>query len=118
MSDANCEIISSKPVLSAKLFDVNQLTIQFSNGNTAVHHIVDRHPTVCVLPLTDKYEVYFVKQYRYLLQKVTLELMAGFINEKESPLAAAKRELAEETGIQAIQWEELVTADLSASVIA
>jgi 8-oxo-dGTP pyrophosphatase MutT (NUDIX family) len=52
-----------------------------------------------------------------LYDKIIVEAVAGHIDPGESPLKAAKRELKEEAGIIAGQWEELLRVDDSASVI-
>ena len=75
--------------------------ILLPNGNKGVREVV-RHPgAVCVLPLTDEGEVIFVNQFRYALNKVTLEVPAGKLEKGEDPTEAALRELSEETGIEA-----------------
>ncbi len=109
--------ITEKIVFSSPLFHINKMHLSYSSADEVDHDIVIRKPTIAVFPLTDKYEIYLVSQYRPLLKKVTLEAVAGYINERESPLKAAKRELEEETGIIAAQWEMLTTVDLAASVI-
>ncbi|HEV2339480.1 MAG TPA: NUDIX hydrolase [Patescibacteria group bacterium] len=106
----------TKQVFSAKLFHVDEVQLTYSDGDNVTHHVAIRKPTVSVFPLTDQYELYLVSQYRYLLEKQSLEAMAGFINEHETPLHAAKRELQEETGIRAEQFEFLRSIDISASV--
>ena len=65
-----------------------------------------------VIVALDAGEVILVEQYRVPLGKSCLELPAGLIGdddggEGESPLASAERELEEETGYRAAQWEEL-----------
>lgn len=108
---------TEKTIFSSDLFHINKMHIMYSSTDSVDHDIVIRKPTISVFPLTDTYELYLVSQYRPLLKKVTLEAVAGYIDEKESPLQAAKRELAEETGLRATQWEMLATVDLSASVV-
>lgn len=51
-----------------------------------------------VLPLTKDGQVVLVRQYRHGLGQVTLEMPGGIMDEGETPLEAARRELQEETG--------------------
>ncbi len=75
--------------------------IELPNGKCASREYI-RHPgAACIVPLTDKGEVIMVKQYRYPLGKVMLEIPAGKLDKGEEPLACAKRELKEETGATA-----------------
>ena len=110
-------ILSAKTVFTANLFEVVEKEIQLENGKILTHHNVERHPTVIVFPITPTYEIYLIKEYRYLLGKTVLEACAGFMNPEEKALAAAKRELQEETGIVAGQWEKLTTIEMASSVI-
>ena len=47
------------------------------------------------------------RQVKYGIEGVTLSVVGGYINEGEEPLAAAKRELLEETGYEAPDWISL-----------
>lgn len=109
-------VLSQKRIFQGRLLEVFETELQLSNGKHKVHHIAKRPPVVCVLPITDSYEVYLVSQYRYMLDKVTLEVMAGFVEKGEMPLLAAKRELKEETGIQAENWKNVSTIEMAGSV--
>jgi len=110
------KIISQKTVFKAKLFDVKEIVFRNKGGKEKIHHIAQRDTIVSVFPLTDQYEVYLISQYRYTLGKTVLEAVAGHVDKKESTITAAKRELKEETGISALQLEEIARIEMSGSV--
>jgi rSAM/selenodomain-associated transferase 1 len=64
---------------------------------------------VFVVPVTDEGEVLLVRQYRHPVRDWTLEVPAGSVEDGESPLKAAERELAEEVGGRARDWRHLTT---------
>ncbi len=64
---------------------------------------------VSVVALTVQQEFVLVHQYRPAVDKWTLEFPGGHVDEKETPEAAARRELLEETGLQAGNMSHLGT---------
>ncbi len=93
--------LSSEEIFDGVAIHLFRDEILLPNGNKGVREVV-RHPgAVCVLPLTENGEVIFVNQFRYALNKVTLEVPAGKLEKGEDPQEAALRELSEETGIEA-----------------
>ena len=60
--------------------------------------------------------IYLVGQYRYTLEQYSWEIPEGGCPEGEDYLTAARRELAEETGLRAEKWEQMGEAHLSNSV--
>jgi ADP-ribose pyrophosphatase len=69
-----------------------------------------KHPgAVVILPLLDDGTVLLERQYRYPLHQVFIEFPAGKIDPDESPLACARRELQEETGYTATDWQFICT---------
>ncbi len=69
-----------------------------------------------VIPLDEEFNVYLVGQYRFVLDQYSWEIPEGGSEMKEDPLAAAKRELKEETGLVATDWSRLLIMHLSNSV--
>ncbi len=102
--------LEEKTLSSTEIFDGVAIhlfkdEILLPNGNTGVREII-RHPgAVCVLPITEQGDIILVNQFRYALNKVTLELPAGKLEKGEEPRLAALRELSEETGLSAENLE-------------
>lgn len=72
-------------------------------------HVIEGPDWVGVLPLTDDNQVVMVDQYRHGLGAMSRELPAGVVDPGESALDAARRELLEETGYAAREWQHLIT---------
>jgi ADP-ribose pyrophosphatase len=64
---------------------------------------------VFVVAVTDDDEVLLVRQYRHPVRDWTIEVPAGSVHDGETPLDAARRELAEEAGGTARKWRHLTT---------
>lgn len=77
------------------------------NGTTAKREIVEHNGGVCVAPLDNEYNLYFVKQFRYPYMEIVTELPAGKLEKGEDPFEAGKRELKEETGAVAKKYVDL-----------
>jgi ADP-ribose pyrophosphatase len=94
----NC--ISSKLIYDGRIVKLFEDEIELPNGAPAKREYIRHVGAVCVLPLTDNGEVVLERQFRYPFGKVLVEIPAGKLNDaSEDPLAAALRELREETGI-------------------
>ncbi len=109
--------VTSKSVFNAKLFHVEEEELIYPSGKKAIHHTAKRKPVVVMFPLTENNELVLVSEYRYMFDKTVIAASAGFMDkEGEMPLQTAKRELREELGIQASQWEQLAKVELASSV--
>ncbi len=75
-----------------------------------------KNRAIGVLPIDDHGNVWLVGQHRFPLDAYSWELPEGGGKLSDDPLAAAKRELAEETGLTARDWLTLASFDLSNSV--
>ena len=69
-----------------------------------------------VLALDERDRVLLVGQHRYALDDYSWEIPEGGVPEGESPLDGARRELLEETGVDAAEWREIARVHLSNSV--
>ncbi len=90
--------ISSKPYYQGKVFYVTQDKAQLESGNIVQRDVVHHSGGVGVVPLTSRNTVLLVKQFRYPMQQITLEIPAGKLEPGENPEKCGRRELKEEVG--------------------
>lgn len=76
------------------------------DGEEGIYGVVESPPSVFVVPLTAEDEVVMIEQVRYTTGRRSLEIPAGG-SDGEDVLVAARRELAEETGLVAASWREV-----------
>ena len=83
--------------------------LQLPDGNVIKREHLHHPGGVAILALNDQKEIAFVKQYRHPISQVTEEIPAGKLDKSadETPLAAAQRELREETGYTASEFTSL-----------
>lgn len=81
--------------------------VRLPSGGTTVREVVEHRGAVAIVPLLDDGQVVLVRQFRYAVGQVSLEIPAGTLEPGEDPLACARRELEEETGYRAARWERL-----------
>ncbi len=100
------EILSSKYLLRRKWMDVREDRVRLPNGTIIDEfHVLEYPDWVCTLPITSDGKLVMVEQYRHGIRKLCLEFPAGVIDAGEDILAAARRELLEETGHDASRFE-------------
>ena len=89
----------SQLIFDGKVLHVYKDDIILPNGETSMREYCKHNGAVCVVPLTPEGEVICIRQYRYALDRVTLEIPAGkFDYIGEDHREATLRELREETG--------------------
>ena len=101
--------VSEEELLQAWLFRVDRFHLLDPAGRPFDRFVI-RHPgAVTVVPLHEDGTVTLVRQYRAAVDAMVLEIPAGTLDKDgEAPLDAARRELAEEAGLAAADWELLV----------
>jgi len=108
-SSSLVRIISSKAAFRGPVFSVMTDEVE-EPGNVRARRDVIRHSgSIVVLPLDDSGRTPLVlleRQYRYAAGQRMWELPAGRVDPGENHLAAAKRELIEETGYTASRWQK------------
>ncbi len=99
--------VRSQVVYEGRVVTVHQDEAELPDGKVRPRDFIKHPGGVVALPILNDGRVVFVRQWRYALGHPLLELPAGKLEPDETPLFAIQRELAEETGYQAKNWEEL-----------
>ena len=90
-----------------RVFRLNRENVTLAHGITVDLDII-RHPGAsAMVPLSNNSTVVLIKQYRHAVGDFIWEIPAGTLDPDETPLECAKRELAEETGFLADEWQKI-----------
>lgn len=106
--------VGSKTVYEGAILALRLDQVEMPGGRVAEREVVEHHGAVAIVALDASDRIALIEQYRHPIGRRLWELPAGLLDEiDEPPVDAAKRELAEETGLAADTWSVLV--DVTAS---
>jgi ADP-ribose pyrophosphatase len=102
-------LISSKLAYKGKVFSVFTDKVEEPGGNINIRDVIRHNGSVVILAVDESKnprdpDIVFERQYRHAAGQFLIELPAGRVEPQEATLAAAKRELIEETGYRAKRW--------------
>jgi ADP-ribose pyrophosphatase len=111
-SPRKATLLSSKVAYKGKVFSVFSDKVIEPGGVTSTRDVIRHNGSVVILALDDSKnphdpDIILERQYRHAAGRFLLELPAGRVEPGESTLAAAKREMIEETGFRAKRWTML-----------
>jgi 8-oxo-dGTP pyrophosphatase MutT (NUDIX family) len=109
MSDRDFEPLGGETIHEGKIFTLRDERFRFTEDGAEVRREIIRHPGAVGMVAHDGAHVWLVRQPREAIgDPDVLEIPAGRLDKDgEAPLASAKRELAEEIGKAAAEWEPL-----------
>ena len=100
--------ISRKTLYKSKFIKLYEDDIELPNGNIIKDYTVIQKPDVVLIVATDKNgKLLVIKEYKYAVNSCLWTIPAGQMDENESSIIAAKRELLEETGYLSESFEEI-----------
>jgi ADP-ribose pyrophosphatase len=108
----SAKVISSRLSFKGRVFNVFTDTLEEPDGHRHIKDVIRHHGSVVILAVDERTnptdpDVILERQYRHAAGQFLIELPAGTRNPGEAPLAAAKREMIEETGYRAKRWTML-----------
>lgn len=101
------QLVESREVYRNPWVRVREDRVTRPDGSPGVFGIVEVKPGATVLAIDEEERVVLVREHKYGLGRESIELISGGIEPGETPLEAARRELREETGIEASDWNDL-----------
>ncbi|MFE3292808.1 NUDIX domain-containing protein [Rhodococcus sp. NPDC059234] len=108
------ETLGTRTVYEGAIVALRVDHVAMPGGGSADREVVEHHGAVAVVAVDEQDRLVLINQYRHPLGRRLWELPAGLLDETgEDPVDAARRELAEETGLAAQRWSVLV--DVAAS---
>lgn len=110
----NSARVSSRRVYTGRVLNLDIDCVRFPDASQGELEIIRHSGASAVVPLLDEPtqrnpRVVLIRQYRYAADGYLYEIPAGRLDEGESPLACAHRELEEETGYRAADVKPLIT---------
>ncbi len=109
--------LDSQVKYSNNWIEVTEHDVLNPAGGSGIYGTVHfKNLAIGILPLDADLNTWLVGQYRYPLKAYSWEIPEGGGPLQDDPLASAKRELLEETGLQARNWQEIQRMHLSNSV--
>ena len=108
MTEPGIEPLGGRTVFDGETLTVRVERFRYADGDVVEREIVRRVDAAAIVAY-DEAHIWLVRQPREAIVQYTLELPAGKLDEGESPLETARRELAEEIGREAAHWEEIET---------
>lgn len=105
--------LSSRNVFKGEILKVFYDKILLPNSKQATREKVSHPGAVAVVPINSSGEIILVKQFRYPIKKVLIEIPAGKLDNKELPVKCAQRELYEEVGAVDGKLTHLITINTS-----
>lgn len=111
------KLISTKKVYENPWISVREDTIIRPGGTEGIFGVMTMKNGCTIIAVDADKNIYITKEFHYAVGQDTVELISGGMDEDESPLDCAKRELEEESGLIADEWIDLGHIDPFTTVV-
>jgi len=96
--------LSSQIAWSCPWYNIRQDEILLPDGSPGIYNVIQKAPSVWIVPVTPTGDIVLIRQYRYTIDDNCWEVPAGGIKEGQTPEEAAIEELREEVGGHSTNW--------------
>ncbi len=102
------QYISGETIFDGKVVHLERWQVSLPNGETTEREVIKHIGAAAVVPIDSEGNITLVRQHRVAIDEMTWEIPAGKLDAPdEDPLVCARRELEEETGLNADNWQLL-----------
>jgi 8-oxo-dGTP pyrophosphatase MutT (NUDIX family) len=117
VADSPFKLTGTREVYRNPWISVREDSVIRPGGKPGIFGVVTMKAGSSVLPLTEDGQVYLTREYKYAIGRESLEVASGAIDDGESPLECAKRELEEELGLTAAEWFDVGSVNPFTTVV-
>ena len=111
------KLMGSREIYRNRWISVREDRVLRPSGVDGIFGIVDMIQGASVLAIDDTNNVVLTREYKYAIDRPSYEVVSGGIEPRETPLAAARRELLEEVGVVAERWIDAGCIDPFTTVV-
>ena len=104
--------LSSRVVYENDWVRVREDEVIRPDGGSGIYGVIEIPASVGIVAINDRDEIALVGQWRYPLERYSWEIPRGGSHGNPDVLAVARRELAEEVGVEASEWQPIGTVDV------
>ena len=101
------QILSRETVFTAHAFEVEALNVRLPDQRIRQYDLVNHRDSATILPIDQDGDIWFVRQYRMGSESELLELPAGVMDDQETAMDCALREIREEIGMAAGDMQQI-----------
>lgn len=103
----SAKVQERKLIHTGRVFTLVKETVTLANGTVAELEVIEHPGATAIVAFIDPEHILMLRQYRHAIKTNLWEIPAGTLDPQEAELACAQRELIEETGYGAAEWQKL-----------
>jgi ADP-ribose pyrophosphatase len=102
-------VLGSEEVYHGRVVRVREDRVRLRDGSESIFTLAQVRHGASVIALDDENQLHLIREFKWAVQRASVEAPGGAIEDGESPIESARRELREEAGLEAADWTSLGT---------